>query len=81
MQWLGEEGTAGLQSQLQRKVAAAGAEWLHDTTMGIEYSTEAHQHIPLTGAPNTLEVIKGSGKYVKKDVVILKLRENGLNYR
>lgn len=49
--------------------------------MGIEYSTEAHQHIPVTGAPNSLEVIKGSGKHVKKDVVILRLRENGLNYR
>jgi len=48
--------------------------------MGIEYSTEAHQHIPVTGAPNSLEVIKGSGKHVKKDVVILRLRENGLNY-
>ena len=49
--------------------------------MGIEYSTEAHQHIPLTGAPNSLEVIKSSGKYVKKDFVLLSLRENGLNYR
>ena len=49
--------------------------------MGIEYSTEAYQHIPVTGAPNSLEVIKGSGKHVKKDVVILRLRENGLNYR
>ena len=49
--------------------------------MGIEYSTEQHTNLPLTGAPNSLEVIKCSGKYVKKDVVILKLRENGLNYR
>lgn len=49
--------------------------------MGIEYSTDTHHHIPLTGAPNSLEVIKCSGKYVKKDNVILKLRENGLNYR
>ena len=49
--------------------------------MGIEYSTDTHHNIPLTGAPNSLEVIKCSGKYVKKDNVILKLRENGLNYR
>ena len=49
--------------------------------MGIEYSTEDHQDIPVTGAPKSLEVIKWSGKYVKKDIVLLRLRENGLNYR
>ena len=49
--------------------------------MGIEYSTEDHQDIPVTGAPKSLEVIKCSGKYVKKDIVVLRLRENGLNYR
>ena len=49
--------------------------------MGIEYSTEDHQDIPVTGAPKSLEVIKSSGKYVKKEIVVLRLRENGLNYR
>jgi len=48
--------------------------------MGIEYSTEDHQDVPVTGAPKSLEVLKSSGKYTKKDMVILKLRENGLNY-
>ena len=69
--------------------------------MGIEYSTEAHQDLPVTGrfkglsvinhhglqavnclgAPKSLDVLKHSGKYIKKDIVILQLRENGLNYR
>ena len=49
--------------------------------MGIEYSTEDHQDIPVTGAPKSLEVIKWSGKYVRKDILLLRLRENGLNYR
>jgi len=48
--------------------------------MGIEYSTEDHQDIPVTGAPKSLEVIKWSGKYVRKDILLLRLRENGLNY-
>ena len=33
------------------------------------------------GSPTSLEVLRCSGKYVKKDTVILKLRENGSNYR
>merc|ERR1712179_328121 len=49
--------------------------------MGIEYSSEDHQDVPLTGSPTSLEVLQCSGKYVKKDSVILKLRENGSNYR
>merc|ERR1712106_666523 len=49
--------------------------------MGIEYSTEDHEDVPLTGSPTSLEVLRGSGKYIKKDTVILKLRENGSNYR
>ena len=53
----------------------------HHHNMGIEYSTEDHQDIPVTGAPKSLEVIKSSGKYVKKEIVVLRLRENGLNYR
>ena len=38
-------------------------------------------HETTPGAPKSLEVLKNSGKYTKKDLVILKLRENGLNYR
>jgi len=49
--------------------------------MGIEYSTESHAGIPLTGSPTSLEVLKvARGKWVKKETVILKLRENGFNY-
>ena len=48
--------------------------------MGIEYSTEAHQHIPVTGAPNSLEVIKGSVKHVKKDEVPEPLKESYAEY-
>jgi len=48
--------------------------------MGIEYSTEDHEDMPLTGSPISLEVLRCSGKYIKKEAVILKLRENGSNY-
>jgi len=49
--------------------------------MGIEYSTENHEGIPLTGSPTSLEVLKvAKGKWIKKETVILKLRENGSNY-
>ena len=39
------------------------------------------QAVNCIGAPKSLDVLKHSGKYIKKDIVILQLRENGLNYR
>ena len=38
-------------------------------------------NVNFQGAPKSLDVLKHSGKYIKKDIVILQLRENGLNYR
>jgi len=49
--------------------------------MGIEYSSESHEGMPVTGLPSSLEVLKvAKGKWIKKDTVILKLRENGSKY-
>jgi len=48
--------------------------------MGIEYSTEQHTDLPVTGAPKNLDVLKSGSKYIRKDMVVLKLRENGINY-
>ena len=50
--------------------------------MGIEYSSESHEGLPLTGSPTQLEVLRvAKGKWVKKETVILKLVENGSKYR
>ena len=67
--------------------------------MGIEYSTETHSDIPVTGenyhilllvgfdiivapgAPRQLDILKHSGRYLQKENIVLKLRENGVNYK
>ena len=85
--------------------------------MGIEYSSESQEGLPVTGLPNALEVLKvveyiqllfglpsfsnfpqfyqpcvsylsqcvmfqvARGKWVKKENMILRLRENGSKYR
>jgi len=51
--------------------------------MGIEYSSEQHQELPVTGAPRSLEVLRTgmvSGSFVRKDGAVVRLRENGRNY-
>jgi hypothetical protein len=50
--------------------------------MGIEYSSESQEGRPVTGLPAGLEVLRvARGKWVKKETVILRLRENGSKYR
>ena len=50
--------------------------------MGIEYSSESQEGLPVTGLPSSLEVLRvARGKWVKKETTILKLRENGSKYR
>jgi len=46
--------------------------------MGIEYSVDEHEEVPVTGTDKSLEVI--NSKYIKKQNVILRLKENGINY-
>jgi len=49
--------------------------------MGIEYSSESQEGLPVTGLPNSLEVLKvARGKWVKKENIILRLKENGSKY-
>jgi len=49
--------------------------------MGIEYSSESQEGLPVTGLPSSLEVLRvARGKWVKKETTILKLRENGSKY-
>ena len=46
----------------------------------VDSATRTEEYI-YTGAPKSLEVLKSSGKYIRKDKVVLKLRENGQNYK
>jgi len=49
--------------------------------MGIEYSSESQEGLPVTGLPTSLEVLKvARGKWVKKENIILRLKENGSKY-
>jgi len=49
--------------------------------MGIEYSSESQEGLPVTGLPSSLEVLKvARGKWVKKENIILRLKENGSKY-
>ena len=52
----------------------------HRSVDSVDSATRAEKYI-YTGAPKSLEVLKSSGKYIRKDKVVLKLRENGQNYK
>ena len=52
----------------------------HRSVDSVDSATRAEEYI-YTGAPKSLEVLKSSGKYIRKDKVVLKLRENGQNYK